>query len=361
MDAFKKMMGYGGEGKAESGQDPGAPMNKSMTVPKERSPAAQLKPLSKEDPGPLQGKMVSYKRTMVKTVTDNKKHLDQKTRNMDPSQRKQLEEIMVRHESDTKESGLDLDVSYTQLTADLVKVEDDKELNVLKETIKHLHHTTSLIRKLEKHEQGLVFPISTTTKEESELVQHLRADLARQATDAGKLREQIDGLTKERNKALEDLARVRTELDTRSKKIAELNYTNRCASTKIQELQKHLAQASNVLEETKRMYSQEQYKAMKELGSLKTERAKLQSLLDEERTTRKTVEKEKEDLQREIAARAEELRLSKSINTKAPASKLNESTTQAQQSEAIFSFHAVMECSTVYFSHAMISHCRQQR
>ncbi len=356
MESFKRLIGFG----EEECKTPDGKVSRSMCLKSAKSSPSSVraKPPPKEDPGSKQGRMFACRRTHFRTVAENKRRAEETGMPLGMVGNIQVEAIAVRRETDAKERAIDLDISYSQLVTDLAKVEDDKELSVIKEAIRYLHHDGSIIRRLEKQEQGLIFPLVNAKKDESELVQQLRSELSHQSGEAKQLQSQIEVLTKERNKALDDLARARTESDAKGKKIAELNYTSRCADARIHEAQKQFAQLGKALDETRRMYGQEQSRTMRELAKTKEERGKLQDLLEEERSARKHVEKDYEDLQRENVAHIEELRASKLFNPVVKPS-LNESMHQQQHTES--AFNAVIECQNVIIPGQNLTRRRQVR
>ncbi len=158
MDMFKKMIGLGSDPKPDPAAE--SEVNKSMYVtPSKDKKLAASPPRSKEDPGPLKGKMTTYKRTIVKTVTENKKRLDSK---LDLTK---AEDTLARREMTEKGLAAFFELKPEELIADLGKTE---HCEILKEAILYLHKNGASIVKLENQEQGLNFPSSPAAKDQSE-------------------------------------------------------------------------------------------------------------------------------------------------------------------------------------------------
>ena len=224
---------FGGSGSKPPPENPDPKLNRSMYVSpsKDKKSASPPAKAFKEDPGPIKGKMVSYKRTNVKTIEENKKRIDDKERLLPKEKRPQdaesriaIRELMIR-----EDVGHYFELNYEQLVADLKKTEGQSELDVIREVVRYLHEKGVIIKKLEDQEQGLHF--SLATKEERELLIHLTKSVGDKTSENNTLQETFATLTREKNEALENLKKAQKELNSRNKKIKQhqpkLNKRNR--------------------------------------------------------------------------------------------------------------------------------------
>jgi len=310
--------------------------NRTMVVPSNVEPRRYTK-FSKEDPGPRRDRFVSHKKTIAKTVAENKKRVDERGKFFSPSK---TEKIFKDREGN--------EVEYFELNPEELledsKSPDKEYCNIIKEAIFYLHKKGGMIQKLKEKEEMLRFPIKVDTKEESELVDHLNKALEKQTIETKRLQEEIQVLIKGKNKAEEDLAKSVLDSDTKAKKIAELNYTIRVNNIKMQECQKKLKQQIKIIEELKKMNDNEQMKCMRDISSLKKEQANLLKLIEEKETEIKRLKRENEELNKKHPLVPEKKKaLSKSFSYN-PDEIIN------AVIESNISFHSIIECSNACFS-----------
>jgi hypothetical protein len=303
-----------------------------MVVPSNIEPRRYTK-FSKEDPGPRKDRFISYKKTIARTVADNKKRVDERGKFFSPSK---AEKVFKDREGN--------EVEYFELNPEELfedaKTPDKEHCNIIKEVVFYLHKKGMMTQKLKEREEMLRFPIRVDKKEESELVDHLNKALEKQAIETIRLQEEMQTLTKGKNKAEEDLAKSIVDTDTKAKKIAEFNYTIRVNNIKMQECQKKLQQQVKTIEELKKMNDNEQMKCMQDISLLKKEQVNLLKCIEAKEVEIKKLRKENEELRKECPLVTEEQKiLSKSFH------KLNE--TIPIPIETNINFHSVIECSNV--------------
>eukprot|EP00826_Nyctotherus_ovalis_P003200 TRINITY_DN10646_c0_g1_i2.p1 TRINITY_DN10646_c0_g1~~TRINITY_DN10646_c0_g1_i2.p1 ORF type:complete len:336 (+),score=129.42 TRINITY_DN10646_c0_g1_i2:58-1065(+) len=324
------------KGTQEGKDSPNKPAqaNKSVVV----TPNVETRRFSKfakEDPGPRKDRFVSYKKAIVKNVADNKRRVDERGKFFSPSKAESV--FKDREEGDVGYFDLNPEDLF-ELSKAADKTKDN--YSIIKQTALYLHTKGATLQRLQEKEQLLKFPVRVDTKQESELVDYLTKALERQTVETKKLQEEIQMLTKVKNKAEEDLSKVAVEVDAKSKKIAELNYTIRVGGIKMQECQKKAQQQVRSIEELKRMQNHEQMKYMQDIISFKKEQSNLLRTIDEKEVEIKRLRRENEELRKENPLATEEQKLlSKSFH------KLNETIPAIVETRA--NFHSIVECSNV--------------
>ena len=334
MELLKNLLGSSPDEKSKLDY---AQVNKSVVVPSNKEDTKRaLYP--KEDPGPRKDRFISCKKTIAKTVTGNKNRVDERGKLFNI---KDADNDLKDHEGSI--SSL-IELTNENVTQGCDKLEQNKEqCDVMKQTILYLKNKSKIIQQLEDKEKMLQFPIRIDIKEKSELVEYLKSELKKHESQFKKLQENFDNLLKAKNKTEEELAKNTIILDTKSKKIAELNYTINVSNTKIKEYQKKIFQQAKALDEIKKMNNHEQTKYIHDICLLKDENAKLIAKLKEKDLEIKKLEKEHEEFTAENALKADEQKiptnLSKSFH------KINESIHIPMEGNV--TLHIILECDNV--------------
>jgi hypothetical protein len=280
-------------------------LNKTVIIApskEQKQLAHQIRPKVKEDPGPMKSVMIDWKKTLVKSVKDNKKRLEERQRWSRKGLDDDAEELLLARDQQNITSAYYFPLSLEDIMQGLVKQPYSPETETLLDVLKYMHQQGLERSQLIRDEQPLRFQYKPSLVEEQEVVQQLRGDVTRLAGEVRRWQEQAATLGGEKRKAEEQQARLSAEVDARGKKIAELTYNLRCANQQLLESRKMLVEQGRQLSEIKGMYGREQATAIKSLASLRSENAQLHERLEEEQTEKSQLQQTCDRIQQELTA-----------------------------------------------------------